>query len=532
MKHIKSRKLSFLTMRIAICTVLTLLLALSLLGCESQAPAASQGLEFTSNGDGTCYLSGIGTCEDVHVVVPTHSPAGDKVVAVGTYAYEKDPCTGTLYGDSVFKDWECLLSIVIPDTVTEIGDFAFEYCKKLRRVEIGDGVTTIGNAAFSNCSALKEITFGSSVQSIGNSAFETCHALRSLEFPNSLSSIGEAAFFYCISLNSVTVESDALEVGRNAFRHCYRLAEIINRGALPLQIGSEDYGCMAAYAVEIHDGKKSNLQEEGDCLVYSSGTKNVLVQYYGTGTELTLPEACDGKPYEIGCGLFFQNEELTSVIIPEGVTKIGESAFDKCEALRLVTLPSSLVEIGDRAFRSTELTEITLPQGLQSIGEGAFSLTKLTRVKIPEGVTEIGEGAFGQCRSLAEVTLPQSLQVLGEGAFAYNDSLVSIRLPQGLTVIAEDTFSWCDVLTEVYIPASVASIGVEAFFECPALTRVHFADPSGWKAVTVVYDENGKEIELTNGNPNSILPNEETLSNAESAAQCVRDLATWKLVKK
>ena len=159
MKVIRNKRLAYLT----VFTALLLLLTLALFGCESQAPAASQGLEFTSNGDGTCYLSGIGTCEDVHVVVPTHSPEGDKVVAIGTYEYEEDPCTGTLYGDSVFKNWECLLSIVIPDTVTEIGDFACEYCKKLRRVEIGDGVTTIVNEAFSNYSALKEITFGSSV---------------------------------------------------------------------------------------------------------------------------------------------------------------------------------------------------------------------------------------------------------------------------------------------------------------------------------------------------------------------------------
>ena len=156
----------------------------------------------------------------------------------------------------------------------------------------------------------------------------------------------------------------------------------------------------------------------------------------------------------------------------------------------------------------------------------------MTRVKIPEGVTEIGEYAFHRCWQLAEVTLPQSLQKLGEGAIGYNESLTSIRLPENLTAIAENTFSICSSLVEVYIPASVVSIDKEAFHGCEALTRVYFADPSGWKAVTVVYDENGKETELTNGNPNSILPNEETLSNAESAAQCVRDLATWKLVKK
>ena len=88
---------------------------------DEEEKKSSEGLEFTSNGDGTCYVSGIGTCTDKDVVIPKVSPAGDKV--------------------------------------TSIGYRAFEYCRSITSVEIGNGVKSIGKSAFYNCKSLGDVYY-------------------------------------------------------------------------------------------------------------------------------------------------------------------------------------------------------------------------------------------------------------------------------------------------------------------------------------------------------------------------------------
>ncbi|MBE6548387.1 MAG: leucine-rich repeat domain-containing protein, partial [Ruminococcaceae bacterium] len=122
-------------------------------------PKISEGLEFTSNGDGTCYVSGIGDCTDTDIVIPLTSPEGWTVTSIGDYA---------------FRDCDSLASIEIPDSVTSIGDDAFSGCSSLTSVVIGDSVTSIGDYAFRNCSSLTNIVIPDSVTSIGSSAFDGC----------------------------------------------------------------------------------------------------------------------------------------------------------------------------------------------------------------------------------------------------------------------------------------------------------------------------------------------------------------------
>ena len=162
----------------------------------------SEGLEYTSNGDGTCYVSGIATCTDTEIAIPPISTTGDSVTSIGNYAF--DGCTS-------------LHRIVIPDSVTSIGKVAFRDCTSLARVTIGDSVTSIGNNAFRGCSALTSITIGGSVTSIGESAFRDCTSLASVTIGDSVTSIGSYAFDGCTSLHRIVIPDSVTSMGENVF---------------------------------------------------------------------------------------------------------------------------------------------------------------------------------------------------------------------------------------------------------------------------------------------------------------------------
>ena len=135
---------------------------------DTYVPAlGSIGLKFTSNGDGTCYVSGIGTCTDTDVVSPSVSPDGDSVTSIGW---------------SAFEDCTSLTSIEIPDSVTSIDRYAFSGCTSLTSVTIPDSVTSIGSSAFFGCTSLTSVTIGNSVTSIGTSAFYYCISLKDVYY--------------------------------------------------------------------------------------------------------------------------------------------------------------------------------------------------------------------------------------------------------------------------------------------------------------------------------------------------------------
>ena len=100
---------------------------------ETLPAEPSKGLEFTSNNDGTCYVSGIGTCEDTDVIIPNTSPEGDRVTSIGQEA---------------FTFCNNITSITIPDSVTSIGYAAFYDCSGLTSIIIPNSVTSIMEEAF------------------------------------------------------------------------------------------------------------------------------------------------------------------------------------------------------------------------------------------------------------------------------------------------------------------------------------------------------------------------------------------------
>lgn len=190
-----------------------------------------------------------------------------------------------------------------------------------------------------------------------------------------------------------------------------------------------------------------------------------------------------------------------SAIIPEGVTSIGDRAFEFCRNLNSVALPQSVISIGRHAFYHCEnLTRIEIMEGLTSVKSGAFEgctnlkeaqlpqsvitlesdvfkdCKNLTSIVIPEGVASVEFRAFGGCTNLKEVQLPRSLTKIGSMAFSGCNSLTHVIIPNGVTSVGSSAFSECSNLTEVAIPGSVMSVGCDAFAECSSLKHVVISD--------------------------------------------------------
>ena len=157
---------------------------------------------------------------------------------------------------------------------------------------------------------------------------------------------------------------------------------------------------------------------------------------------------CD---WAFGWSKFIGCRSLTSLVIPDSVTNIGDYAFSGCRSLTNIVIPNSVTSIGDNAF------------------EYCFSLSNLI---IPDGVTSIGDGAFVGCTSLSSVVIPDSVSCIGNNAFWGCESLTDIVIPNSVTSIGESAFYECSSLTEVVIPDSVTSIGDKAFFCCRSLTDI------------------------------------------------------------
>ena len=171
--------------------------------------------------------------------------------------------------------------------------------------------------------------------------------------------------------------------------------------------------------------------------------------------------------------IYPHRDKIKNIVIEEGVTNIGNYAFDGLCYVISVTIPNSVTSIGHYAFAScTNLTSVTIPNSVTTIGNSSFSgCMALTSITIPNSVTSIGETAF-HCTGLTSMTIPNSVTSIGLGAFASCTSLTSVTIPNSVTTIEYDTFVNCPSLTSISIPSSVTYIEHGAFANCPGLTSV------------------------------------------------------------
>lgn len=218
---------------------------------------------------------------------------------------------------------------------------------------------------------------------------------------------------------------------------------------------------------------------------YDADTQGVqITKYTGTSIKVRMPDKIDGEPITcIGEGAF-KKSGIMSVYIPDTVTVIKNKAFAECTGLISIVIPEGITKIGEDtqffgggAFSNcTGLTSIEIPGNLEKIGDFTFEhCTKLTDIKIENGVKEIGYCAFSFCESLTSIDIPDSVTEIGEAAFEHCVKLTDIVIPEGVTEIeggVNGTFNGCTSLTNVSIPNTVATIGKHAFGNCTSLESI------------------------------------------------------------
>ena len=332
--------------------------------CGVPAPRpATEGLIFTLSADRTQYsvIDYTGTAAEVYI------PA----------VYEGLPVTSI--GDRAFYLCSSLTSIEIPDSVTSIGEVAFYRCGNLTSIEIPDSVTSIGDWAFSGCWNLTSVTIGNGVTSIGGSVFSGCSKLISITIPDSVTSIGGSAFSSCSSLTSITIPDSVTSIGRQAF-----------------------YECSSLTSITIGDGVTSIGEA---AFWYCRSLEGVYITDIAAWCAIDFNSTAS-QPLNYADNLYLNGQLVTELVIPDGVTSIGDYAFYWCGSLTSITIPDSITSIGYETFSGCSgLTSIIIPDSVTSIGAEAFAYCRsLTSITIGDGVTGIGAGAFSGCSGLTSVT--------------------------------------------------------------------------------------------------------------------------------
>ena len=243
------------------------------------------------------------------------------------------------------------------------------------------------------------------------------------------------------------------------------------------------------------------------------GTKIICYRAFGRSqligchslTSLVIPDSVTN----IGDYAFKGCISLAEVVIPNSVTNIGKFAFSRCKSLTEIILPDSVTRIGDSAFANCfSLTGIVIPSSVTSIGNGAFRhCSSLTSLVIPNSVTTIGGSAFSDCSSLRSLVIPDSVVNLNGNPFcrwngelkclspyfiydnkvlfnkdkskiiAFRDkNTTSYVIPDGITSIENGAFAYCKSLTSIVIPDSVTRIGGIAFLFCESLSNIVIPD--------------------------------------------------------
>lgn len=173
-----------------------------------------------------------------------------------------------------------------------------------------------------------------------------------------------------------------------------------------------------------------------------------------------------------GVSSFVNCKMLKSVILPEKLEEIPTSFVEGCSALTTLVIPNTVTKIGKNAFKESGLTQITLPESLTTIEASAFYKTKLETITIPKNVTKIPTDCFYQCENLTRAMFPNTLTTIDARAFRGCSNLANIDIPTSLETIGIGAFGDCKNLkltNQFRFPDSMKEIGEAAFENCTQL---------------------------------------------------------------
>ncbi len=372
------------------------------------------------------------------------------------------PDTVEVVGESAFENNQKVQFVVIPKSVKRLDAYVFWGCNNLEEVVLGKGLTAVDEYSFAGCTGLKQITIPENVQSIDAQAFAGCVNLTDIYIPATVTGIAEDAFLNC---DNVTIHADE---GSVAAQFAQKLAEQKNRDPL-----------VTAAPVQTPTA-------------VSRPDTQATTEPVSTATPAPVATPVPGNV--LGSTIIVGNHAL--VMVHPGEEKVQQGytepeAGQETGEEQDITAETENGKIPEwMYYRNQSVSAVTIPEGTTEIGRFAFSRSSLRTVTIPEGVTTIDYAAFYHCDNLDNVILPDTVNTVGAKAFthtgwmddfeensmddflisgdilvAYKGNLPEVVIPDGVRVIAEEAFRNHTELKKVHLPASVTDIGNDAFPE-------------------------------------------------------------------
>lgn len=372
------------------------------------------------------------------------------------------PDTVEVIGESAFENNQKVQFVVIPKSVKRLDAYVFWGCNNLEEVVLGKGLTAVDEYSFAGCTGLKQITIPENIQSIDAQAFAGCVNLTDIYIPATVTGIAEDAFLNC---DNVTIHADE---GSVAAQFAQKLAEQKSRDPL-----------VTAAPVQTPTA-------------VSGPDTQATTEPVSTATP--APAATPVPGNVLGSTIIVGNHAL--VMVHPGEEKVQQGytepeAGQETGEEQDITAETENGKIPEwMYYRNQSVSAVTIPEGTTEIGRFAFSRSSLRTVTIPEGVTTIDYAAFYHCDNLDNVILPDTVNTVGAKAFthtgwmddfeensmddflisgdilvAYKGNLPEVVIPDGVRVIAEEAFRNHTELKKVHLPASVTDIGNDAFPE-------------------------------------------------------------------
>ncbi len=427
-------------------------------------------------------------CSLTSVVIP------DGVVAMHDGAFMGNelttlvlPNSVTTFQSSVFKSNK-LTSVTLSENFTSIGYYAFED-NLLTTIEIPEGVTRIGVNAFKD-NKLTSVSLPNSLKKIEYRAFLN-NEIASITLPGQLEDIDFNAFQFN-KLTGLVIPVSVMNIGSSAFGnntlssitfeansniktiagYAFNYNPLLTAIEMPTHADANFDSYVDANGIEYAVGEsitdfttsyraKIVKTITPDDVSFNTSTGSIS-NYIGTATDIIIPESftIDGNTYTIKeiANYTFERSSISSVVFPESLQKIGNSAFyfnsiteitipENCEVgtscftynkLKTVTIPASMTEIPSSCFAYNDITDINIPSTVTTIGLSAFAYNKITTLTLNEGLEKIGSYAFG-LNNLTTLTIPNSVVLVDRSAFSRN-KLTEVNLNENV-VLAGGVFS-------------------------------------------------------------------------------------------
>ena len=416
------------------------------------------------------------------------------------FGYKRYDCYRNNLARAFFKNGS-LVTVKLPESMTEVGEDIFADCKTLRGVKLPEGVAHIEGAAFQGCNILEKLNFPAKLTSVGDNAFRSCLSLELDNLPNSLLYVGREAF--CdVPLKALKLDRK-VEMGAGAFSNT-PITEIEMATPCDSILGETFSNCPNLTKITIGEGLKyigynafsnSPIKEAN-----LPSTLRDISSYAFLGYSSYCPFINDIQPENhiryIG-KVAYQcvDRDLEEYTIKDGTVTLADELFESSQG-NAFHIPASVEQIGNRAFAYTQIKALPEMLGLKRIGGEAFYGCKnLKKLTIPETVEYIGGGAFygcsniwsltynainAECESFMEPNAPLEKIVIGgkvrrlpNGIFSGRE-FTEVTLPACLERIDESAFYGCKNLTTINLSDSIRYIGDNAFYGCSSLKNIHW----------------------------------------------------------